>query len=224
MHTMLLKSCGSKMASNILNTCHISLQECQFSTTWKLFMIILLLMKRQIWALTSYHPVSSNICSLNVCWRTYDKKSVPKSGWQQCLSWAPVGFQTGKSSMDMVLVCKTIWIRLKGGDAADFIKNSLNPKVPHQWVEVGQSFIYVKWDWIISEGKTSHIFKITLCTATMLLEIKPCIRRSLPIDTHSDTYLHIHQSKKVILASIYPKEMPSVLAIKIVTSLIDKHL
>ena len=32
------------------------------------------------------------------------------------------------------------------------------------------------------------------------------------IHIHTDTYLHIHRFKKVILASIYPKEMFTVLA------------
>ena len=34
-----------------------------------------------------------------------------------------------------------------------------------------------------------------------------------PFHTHTDTYLHIHQNKKVIIASNYPKEMLTVLVI-----------
>ena len=68
--------------------------------------------------------------------------------------------------------------------------NIKNPKVPRQWGEVGQSFIQVRWDSILAEGKTTHIFKTTLFTASSLWETKPCIRTSLLTHTHRHIPTH----------------------------------
>ena len=65
-----------------------------------------------------------------------------------------------------------------------------NLKVPHQWGEVGQSFIQVQWDWIIPDSRTTYIFKTTPFTASSLGETKPCIRNILPTHTHRHITAH----------------------------------
>ena len=85
-----------------------------------------------------------------------------------------------------------------------------DPKVPTSGMRSGRVlFRYNEIELPTPEGITSHIFKTTLYPTTRLWKMKPCIGNSLS-KIHTHIYLHTHQSKKVILASIYPQEMPTV--------------
>ena len=92
---------------------------------------------------------------------------------------------------------------------SDHVKN---PKIPHQRGEVGQSFIQVRTmrlnytrgqNYTHFQSNTVHSSK-PMGDETLHQEPSPHIR--------TDTYLHIYRFKRVILASIYPKEMFTVLA------------
>ena len=101
---------------------------------------------------------------------------------------------------------------------SDHVKN---PKVPHQWGEVGQRFIQVEWDWILPEGRTIHNFKTTLFTASSLWETEPCIRNFLSTYIHTDTYLHIHRVKKGNSCIYLSQKMFTVLDMYLIIQRVD---
>ena len=90
-----------------------------------------------------------------------------------------------------------------------------NPKVPHQWDEVGQIFIQVQWDWIIPKGKTT-IFSKQHCSQLQVYGRRNPASGTPSPRIHIDTYLDIHRFKMEINASFYPKEMLTVLAMYLI--------